>query len=145
MTVPKIVVHTDVFLEHLCSDRKVSLLRHALGKFFCYATVFQAIELFSLARSEAEVRAIEASMAAMKVLGLNPRNARKYGGLLARRRESDVLATLVAGMCLESGLPLLTGRHKEFSKIPGLLVVPAASVEVKGTGAEILKAARARK
>ena len=86
MSVSKIVVHTDVFLSHLSGDRSPSLLRVAMGRFFCYTTVFQAIELFSLARSENEVRLVEDSMAAMKLLGLNPKNARTYGALLAARK-----------------------------------------------------------
>ena len=144
MTVPKIVIHTDVFLEHLCTTRRSSLLRQAMSKFFCYATAFQAIELFSLARSEQEVRAIEDSMAAMKILGLNPKNARKYGELLSGRVRPPLMNVLVAGLCLESRLPLLTDRRKEFRGIAGLLVVPAVFLELYETGEEILKAVRSR-
>ena len=142
LTAPKIVVHTDVFLEHLCTVRQSSVLRQAMSKFFCYATVFQAIELFSLARSEAEVRAVEDSMAAVKILGLNPKNARKYGELLAGRAKPGLMTALVAGLCRESRLPLLTDRRKEFRGIPGLLVVPPKVVERYETGAEILNAVR---
>ena len=110
MSAPKIVIHTDVFLEHLSGSRHPSVLRQAMGKFFCYATVFQAIELFSLAESEKECRAIEDSMAAMKVMGLNPKQAQKYGALLTSSKHLDTLNVLIAGLCLESKLPILTDR-----------------------------------
>lgn len=139
---PKIVVHTDVFLEHLCTVRVSSLLRQAMAKFFCYTTVFQAIELFSFARTETEWRAIEDSMAAVKILGLNPRNARKYGELLADRGRPDLMTVLIAGLCRESRLPLLTDRRNEFRGIPGLLVVPTQFIERYETGTQVLHAAR---
>jgi predicted nucleic acid-binding protein len=118
------------------------VLRQALNKFFCYATVFQAIELFSLARSETEAHAVEDSMASVKILGLNPKNARKYGELLGHRKRPGLMAVLVAGLCKEGRLPLLTDRKKEFKSFPGLLVVSPRLVEKYDTGAEILNTAR---
>ncbi|MEK9135989.1 MAG: hypothetical protein AAB393_02600 [Bacteroidota bacterium] len=142
MTAPKIVIHTDVFLDHLCGEKHPSVLRQAMGKFFCYATVFQAIELFSLARSEKERKAIEGSMAAMKIMGLNPKQAQKYGGLLARRKRLDVLNILIAGLCMESRLPILTDRKKDFAGIAGLTLVPTRLISKFDSGNEILSAAR---
>ena len=142
MSVPKVVIHTDIFLEHLCGNRAPSLLRQAMSKFFCYATVFHAIRLFSLARSEKEYRAIEDSMAAMKIMGLNPKQARKYGRLLASSGKVDTLNVLIAGLCLESKLPILTGKEEDFRGIRGLLVVPAALVPRYESGREILLAVR---
>jgi predicted nucleic acid-binding protein len=141
LSVPKIVVHTDVFLEHLCGTRQPSVLRVAMSKFFCYATAYQAIELFSLARTEREVKAVEDSMAAMKVLGMNPKNARKYGELISSNRKVDRWNILIAGLCIESRLPILTDRKKDFVGIKGLMIVPTKLVVGVMTGDEIVKAA----
>jgi predicted nucleic acid-binding protein len=140
LSAPKIVIHTDVFLEHLRGRRHPSVLRQAMNKFFCYATVFQAIELFSLAESEREYRAIEDSMAAMKLMGLNPKQARKYGALLTSSKRLDTLNVLIAGLCLESKLPILTDRRQDFRGVKGLVVVPTRLVSKSESGAEILKA-----
>ena len=137
MKVPKIVVDSDVFFDHLCGEHGPSLLRLALQRFFCYTTVFQAIELFSLGRNERELRAIEDSMASVKVLGLNAKNARLYGNLLAKK--TNVMRALVAGLCRESKLPLLTGRPGEFRGF-GIQVVPVRLVARYETGQEILSA-----
>ncbi|MBI1805752.1 MAG: hypothetical protein HYR76_01720 [Ignavibacteria bacterium] len=76
MSLQKIVVHTNVFLDYVVQDHKnESVLRLAMQKFFCYTTVFNAIQLFALARTEKERRVIEDSMSAMKILGLNAKNA----------------------------------------------------------------------
>jgi len=145
LSVPKIVIHTDVFLDHLAGSRRPSVLRESMGKFFCYATVFQAIELFSFARLESEYRAIEDSMAALKLLGLNPKNARKYGELIASCRNVTRWNILTAGLCLESRLPLLTDRRQDFKGVPGLLLVPSRLVRQFDSGAEIIRAAQKKR
>ena len=111
-----------------------------MNKFFCYATVFQAIEMFSLARTKRELAAVEDSMAAMKLLGLNPKNAKKYGELMAPKSKYDRWTLLIAGLCVESRLPLLTARGRDFAGVKGLQIVPPALIARHATGAEILKA-----
>ncbi|MEK7250465.1 MAG: hypothetical protein AAB209_08595 [Bacteroidota bacterium] len=145
MSVPKIVVHTDVFLDHLCCTKHPSVLRQGMSKFFCYTTVYQAIELFSLAKTEEEVKAIEDSMAAMKLMGLNPKNARKYGELTSSNKKTDHWNILIAGLCIESRLPILTDRRKDFSGIKGLTVVPTKLIENEMSGEEILQIAQHNK
>ncbi|MBX2992271.1 MAG: hypothetical protein KF749_14050 [Bacteroidetes bacterium] len=139
MSVPKIVVHTDVLLEHLTTKNSHSVLRLAMGRFFCYTTAYQAIELFAMAKSEEEKNIVEDSMAAMKVLGLNPKNARKYGELMASNKKADRWNILIAGLCIESRLPLLTDRRKDFKGIRGLVVVPTKLIAEGKSGQEILR------
>ena len=142
MSDPKIVIHTDVFLDHLTGDKQHSVLRKAMGQFFCYTTVYQAIELFSLAKSEDEVKAIEDSMAAMKLMGLNPKNSQLYGDLISSNKKTSVWNILIAGLCLESRLPLLTDRKKDFKGIKGLTIVPTRFLHTYKSGAEIINAVR---
>ena len=140
MSVPKIVIHTDVFLDHLIGTRQPSVLRQAMGEFFCYTTVYQAIELFSLARTAEEVKAIEDSMAAMKLMGLNPKKARMYGELIVSNKKTSLWNVLVAGLCLESRLPILTDRKRDFRGIKGLIVVPTKLIQRNKSGMEIMHA-----
>ena len=134
------MIHTDVFVEHLCGGEHPSVLRQTMSRFFCYTTVFQAIELFSLAKSEKERMAIEDSMAAMKIMGLNPKQARKYGELLASSKR--VLNVLIAGLCMEGKLPILTDRKPDFKGMRGLVVVPTRLISRFESGHEILNAVR---
>ena len=123
MSTRKVVIHTDVLLAHVCGTAEPSALRLAMGQYFCYATVFHAIELFALARTDRERKAVEDTLSAMKILGLNARGARRYSKLLARRKGSDRWTVLIAGLCMESGLPLMTGRKAEFREFRGLKVI----------------------
>ncbi|MEW6511763.1 MAG: PIN domain-containing protein [Bacteroidota bacterium] len=119
----KIVIHADVILDHLRSERPPSILRRAMGQYFCYTTVFQAVEVFASLRTPRERQSARDAMSAMKILGLNPRNAMRYGGLFAAHPRLRTLDLLTAGLCLESRLPLLTRRGKDFRGIRGLTIV----------------------
>lgn len=138
MSVPKAVIHTDLFIDHLWGKRTPSLLRVALQKFFCYTTVFQAIELFSLSRNEQDTQAINDSMAALKVLGLNAKGARRYGELLRTAHTRNRWNLVIAGLCLESRLPIITGKRRDFVDVAGLVVIPARLVLQCETGADVL-------
>ncbi len=135
MNQKKLIVHTDIILEYLLHhDDGASVLRHAMRNFFCYTTVFNAIELFSLARTASEREAVERSMAAMKILGLNAKSAKGYGAMLARESNLPRMNSLIAGLCLESRLPLLTRRPDEFRGIKRLnIVLPSDIAGVRRT------------
>lgn len=142
MSIPKIVVHTDVVVDHLCGNKRPSTLRLVMSKFFCYTTVFQAVELFALARTDEEAAAVEAALATMKVLGLNAKSAPKYGKLVATHRQRDRWNVMIAGLCIESRLPILTDRARDFAGFEKLTVVPVRNVVVDRTAEEIVHAAR---
>jgi len=123
----KIVVDTDVLLEHLVHREGASLLRSAMDAFFCYTTVFNAIEAFSMARSEEEIQAVDDAMSAMKVLGLSAKSAKAVGKFFSNIDQKKVrdLPVLIAGVCRESKLPIVTMNPKRFSGIKQLRVIPA--------------------
>ncbi|MBS4029465.1 MAG: hypothetical protein KGZ58_12615 [Ignavibacteriales bacterium] len=143
ITPPKVCIHSDVFLEHLFhSEEKPSTLRLAMKKFFCYTTVFNAIELFSIAETQKEIQKIDDAMSAMKLLGLNAKNSKRYGTLLAENGTMQRFNLLIAGLCLESKLPIITSRPKEFRNVEHLHIIPASFVRKFETAEEILKASR---
>ena len=130
MSVSKIVVDSDVFLDHLThavkGKTRPSMLRRLMSGFFCYTTVFNAIELFSLCRTGREIEAVENSMHAVKVLGLNARGAKRIGPMLrlARRARNRDLDILIAGLCIESRLPLVTNFPHRYRGMKQLRVMP---------------------
>ena len=138
MSGAKLVVHTDVLLDHLRGVDHPSVLRRAMGLFFCYTTVFQAVELFAGMRTTKERKAAEDAMSAMKLLGLNPKNAPLYGRLFAAHPGRRPMDLLVSGLCIESGLPLLTGRRKEFAGIRGLRLVSPRMITAGRSASDIL-------
>jgi predicted nucleic acid-binding protein len=136
VSTPRLVVDADVILDHLRTRGGPSLLRRAAAAVFLYTTVFQAVEIFSEMRTPRERAAAVDAMAAMKILGMNPKNAPHYADLVIRHPRLRDVDLLTAGLCLDGGLPLLTGRPKNFRNIGGLVVVPASRV---GAGGDILR------
>ena len=130
MSVKKIVVDTDIFLEHVLHaglGTGSSLLRRLMREFFCYTTVFNAIELFSLCKTDAESRAVEDSLQAVKILGLNAKSAKRVGVLFspARAKRTRDLDILIAGLCHESRLPLVTNSPGRYRGMKLLQILPA--------------------
>ncbi|MBI5215807.1 MAG: hypothetical protein HY960_08645 [Ignavibacteriae bacterium] len=128
MKVQKVVLHTDIILEHVISNgNETSVMRQAMQKYFCYTTVFNAIEIFSLAKTAVERTAVEDAMSALKILGLNAKSAPNYAPLLQGKKMKRMNA-LVAGLCLESKLPIFTRQLSEFRKVRGLIVLTPSDI-----------------
>ena len=143
MSVPKLVVHTDVILDYVLHRQKQpSILRLLMMKFFCYTTVFNAIELFSLARNASERRTIEDALGAMKILGLNAKHAKRYGEWFGQVPAVSVIDKLIAGVCIESRLPLVTGQPHAYRGIKGLKVIHTSLVKDELTAMQIITRAQ---
>lgn len=128
----KLIIHTDIILDHLCQQpRRQSVLRLAMAKYFCYTTVFNAIELFSLARSASERKAVTDALSAMKVLGLNARSAPRYGEWIGDGMNLTAMNTLIAGVCRETRIPLLTRQPKLFRAVKQVSILDPAVLEIK--------------
>lgn len=132
MQFQKVVVHSDIIIDFLLHQKNSkSILRQLLQTYFCYTTVFNAIEIFSLARTKDERTNVENAMSSMKILGLNPKNSQAYGSLLAKGLNLGRMNTLIAGLCLESKLPIITNRPNEFKGVKGLVVLTPSMAGVE--------------
>lgn len=138
MSVPKLVIDTDLLVDHLRCAQPPSVLRVAMGEFLCYTTVFNAVELFALARNARERGAMEDMLGGMRILGLNAKSAPQIGEILKASRRRDLNAVLIGGLCRESRLGLLTGRPGAYRGIRGLRVIPSRVIRPGRSASEIL-------
>ena len=101
-----------------------------MSQLFCYTTVFNAIELFSLCESARERQVVEDVMRSVKILGLNGKSAKNVGMYLGQSRTRHLrdMEILIAGLCLESRLPILTGRPRRYRALRSLRVVTTDEV-----------------
>lgn len=135
MTPRKLMVHTDVIVEHLAGDRSPSTLRRAAGTALCYTTVLQAAEVLALARTPSELHAVEECLGVLKILGINARQAPRYGRLLARHPRLAPADLLAAAVAIDAGLPVLTDRPGCFRGIRGLTIVRGRALRTAGPSA----------
>ena len=126
MIVKKIVVDSSIIVEHLVTTKKESILRKLSAKYFCYTTVFCAIELFAAAQSLKEKEAVQKALNALKVLGINPKSAKNIA--LSISSTIKDFAALTAGICIESKLPIITLNPKRYSGVKGLTVLSAVDL-----------------
>jgi len=143
--VSKVVVGADLLEEHVRGRRAPSVLRVAMGRFLCYTTVFSVIEAFARAADGRERLAMMDTVGALKVLGLNAKNALRYAGLFRRHPSVGSLDLLVAGLCCESRLPLLTRKVAAFRRIQGLEVLRPEDIMGARRGATLARPSRSRK
>jgi len=122
MTMKKIVVDSSIIAEHLTTVNSESILRALSKEYFCYTTVFNAIELFAVSKSLKETQAIDDAMSAMKVLGVNSKSAKNIAAIVSSSK--DDFSALIAGVCIESKLPIITLNAKRFVGIKKLKVNP---------------------
>ncbi len=119
------MLDTGLFTAHLgANPGEPTALRVALRTWFCYTTVFNAMELFRDAKSARERRAVEDVLSAVKILGMNGRNAPKFARLPNFGADGLPLSALIAGICIEARLPLVTDRIRKFGPYRKLRVVP---------------------
>ncbi|MBW7887579.1 MAG: hypothetical protein H3C35_04340 [Bacteroidetes bacterium] len=123
----KIIIDSDVLFEHLVTRQPESLLRKVLKYYFCYTTVFNAVELFSAAQTKKELEAVGKAMQAIKILGLHAKSSKNIAGIVAefQKKKKSELASLIAGVCMESRLPLLSLNPKRFAAVKGLKIISA--------------------
>ncbi|HTP13227.1 MAG TPA: hypothetical protein VMM37_06335 [Bacteroidota bacterium] len=106
-----------------------------MAEYFCYTTVFNATELFALCRSQKERTVVEHVMYSMKVLGLNGKSAKNLGELFRWTTEHGTgeHEALIAGVCVESRLPLLTGHPERYRGIRSLRVLNPGNLRTSRT------------
>jgi predicted nucleic acid-binding protein len=122
----KVVLDTDIFADHLTAGRsEVTALRSALSEYFCYTTVFNAVQLFAAAGNARERGKVEDVLSTVKILGMNGRNAKKFAALEGFGKTAVPVETMIAGICIEARLPLMTARRGAYGKFRNLRIIHA--------------------
>lgn len=148
----RVVMEPTVFIEHL---RRTSPLRkmesvysRLLLRFECYTTVINVYELYSGAKTEKKIAEADAILAPIKILSLRADYPKNIGllSVVLRRQNLDIseFDKLIAGICLENEMPIVTRNTEHFDRVPELLAIPAGVVEAYEDAEEIVKVSRKR-
>jgi predicted nucleic acid-binding protein len=127
--IKKVIIDTDVVVDYLLAGpAEETAFRKLMRGYFCYTTVVSAAALFALASSKKQRMAMEDALGALKILGINARSAVSFGDLLRTHPRLSVSDCYIAGICLESRLPLCTFTPRRFSAVRKLTLLPASSL-----------------
>lgn len=124
---------------HLCLDTSVLIaylkgrepgataVERAVKDYTCHVTAITVYELlFGVARAQKQIGE-EALLGVMSVAPFQDaaarRAARLHADLISRNEDIGVKDVLIAAICLEHSLPLLTLNERHFSRVSGLQVL----------------------
>jgi predicted nucleic acid-binding protein len=127
-----VLVESDLIVEFLtCPAGRVPLLRRLLETTTCYTTFLNAAEIYAAARGDEERRMVERALFGLKILGASSRYAKTIGEVLSSEGSViDHRTAIVAGMAIESGLPVVTGMyHSAFSQLSRVRTIAASALE----------------
>ncbi len=125
------LIETDVLREYLVSHN--SLLRSALSEGVCYTTMYNALEIFRLAKNEAEREVVKNMLSVVRVLGFNYRYAEQFAQIIREIEEqskTDITEreALIIGMAKTSKLTILTREYFDrYSPLQGVDVACEAA------------------
>jgi predicted nucleic acid-binding protein len=130
---PKLCLDTNVLIAFLKGrDPGASAVEQAIRGYECYVTAITVYELlFGVARAEKHIGENDL-LSMMHVVPLDDAAARKaahlHVTLLKRNQDIGVKDVLLAAICLETSLPLLTLNERHFSRVEGLDVIAPESL-----------------
>jgi len=113
-------------------DPGASAVEHAVRTLDCFVTVITVYELlFGVARARRQIGE-DALLGALQTLPLDMAAARRaaqlHDELIRHNKDIGIKDVLIAAICLEHQLPLLTLNERHFERVPGLTVVTATEM-----------------
>jgi tRNA(fMet)-specific endonuclease VapC len=128
MDTSRLCLDTSVLIVYLKGrDPGASAVARAVKESACYITSITVYELlFGVARAQKQIGEQEL-LGVMLILPLDESAARRaanlHNELIRRNQDIGVKDVLIAAVCLEHDLPLLTLNERHFARVAGLTVL----------------------
>jgi tRNA(fMet)-specific endonuclease VapC len=127
----RLCLDTSLLIDYLKGrEPAASAVEKAVKEYACYVTSITVYELlFGVARAKREIGE-QALLGVMIVLPLSDAAARRaanlHAELISRNQDIGVKDVLIAAICLEEALPILTTNERHFSRVQDLkTIVPS--------------------
>jgi tRNA(fMet)-specific endonuclease VapC len=129
----QLCLDTNVLIAFLKGrEPGAAAVEKAVKEYVCYVTAITVYELlFGVARAQKEIGE-QALLGVMTVLPFTDSAARRAAGLhadlISKNQDIGVKDVLIAAICLEHDLPILTGNDRHFSRVSDLTVIKPAEL-----------------
>ena len=129
----QLCLDTNVLIGFLKGrDPAASAVERAVKEYACFVTAITVYELlFGVARAKKEIGE-QALLGVMTILPLNDAAARRaanlHASLISRNQDIGIKDVLIAAICLEHNLPLLTANERHFSRVSSLTIIEPAEL-----------------
>lgn len=127
MEITHVCIGTSPLISYLKGrEPGATAVEQAVKQCACYVTTVTVYELmFGVARASKEIGE-DVLLGVMTVLPLDEAAARRaailHDDLIRRNEDIGVKDVLIAAICLERSLPILTHNERHFTRVPGLTV-----------------------
>lgn len=124
----RLCLDTSILIAYLKGrEPGAAAMQRAVKESACYITSITVYELlFGVARAQKQIGE-QALLGLMIILPLDEAAARRaatlHDDLIRRNQEIGVKDVLIAAICLEQNLPLLTTNERHFVRVPSLNVL----------------------
>ena len=120
----RLCVDTSVLIAYLKGrEPGATAVERVVQDYTCYVTAITVYELlFGVARSKRPIGE-DALLGVMEVAPFDDVAARLHAELIGRNEDIGIKDVLIAAICLERSLPVLTLNERHFSRVPGLKVL----------------------
>jgi tRNA(fMet)-specific endonuclease VapC len=124
----RLCLDTGLLIDFLKGrEPAASAVEKAVKEYACYVTSITVYELlFGVARTKREIGE-QALLGVMIVLPLSDTAARRaanlHAELISRNQDIGVKDVLIAAICLEEALPILTTNERHFSRVQDLKTI----------------------
>lgn len=124
----RICLDTAVLIAYLKGrEPGASAVEYAVRDYACYVTAITVYELlFGVARARKRIGE-DALLGLMAILPFDEAAARRaaklHDALIRRNEDVGVKDVLIAAICLERDIPLLTSNERHFQRVTGLTVI----------------------
>lgn len=136
MDISRICLDTTMLIGYLKGREPIaSAVEKAVKECSCFVTAITVYELlFGVARAKKEIGE-DVLLGIMTVLPFNNAGARQAADLhvelIRSNNDIGIKDVLIAAICLENNLPILTTNDQHFCRVPGLNVLTPANFITK--------------
>jgi predicted nucleic acid-binding protein len=129
----QLCLDTNVLIAFLKGrEPDAAAVETAVKEYVCYVTSITVYELlYGVARAKKEIGE-QALLGVLTVLPFTDTAARRaaslHADLIGQNRDIGVKDVLIAAICLEHGLPILTANNRHFSRVSNLTVIKPAEL-----------------
>lgn len=124
----RLCIDTDNLIKYLKNrEPGASAVRKAVKEYECFVTAITVYELYFGVEYSKRMEGEEEALGLLTVLpldeGASKLAAKIHVDLIRRNLDIGIKDVLVASICLQNDVPLLTSNEKHFSRVPNLVVV----------------------
>ncbi len=121
----RVCIDTDIIIDFLREKSPgQEILEECIEKYECYITFITAFETYLGLKSEKQKNIFNSILGELKLVPTNLKAAEKSAQIIKELRKENkeigLMDSIIAGMCINNGLELVTKNIDHFNRVKGI-------------------------